>query len=82
MLLAVSASALPTDWVDPFIGTTNSGDVFPGATLPFGSVKCASARVSIARATFRLTNYRLSVFILLLLAVAECMGNENQGGFR
>ncbi|KZV84759.1 hypothetical protein EXIGLDRAFT_776188 [Exidia glandulosa HHB12029] len=53
-LVAVAgAHGLPSDWVDPFIGTTNGGHVFPGATLPFGSVK----------------------------AVADCTGNENQGGF-
>ncbi|KAL5116602.1 hypothetical protein ACEQ8H_005480 [Pleosporales sp. CAS-2024a] len=27
------------DWVDPLIGTTNGGHVFPGATLPFGMAK-------------------------------------------
>jgi hypothetical protein len=26
----------PIDFVDPFIGTTAGGHVFPGATLPFG----------------------------------------------
>ncbi|EJD39277.1 hypothetical protein AURDEDRAFT_116210 [Auricularia subglabra TFB-10046 SS5] len=52
-LLVAAARAVPTDWVDPFIGTTNGGHVFPGATLPFGSVK----------------------------SVADCTGNENQGGF-
>jgi len=28
-----------TDYVDPFIGVENGGNVFPGATLPFGMVK-------------------------------------------
>lgn len=27
------------EYVDPFIGTTNGGHVFPGATLPFGMAK-------------------------------------------
>lgn len=27
------------DYVDPFIGVDNAGNVFPGATLPFGMVK-------------------------------------------
>jgi len=30
------ASADPTDHVDPMIGTSNLGDVFPGAVTPFG----------------------------------------------
>lgn len=25
-----------TGWVDPFIGTSNGGDTYPGATMPFG----------------------------------------------
>ncbi len=29
----------PTALVNPFIGTTNGGNVFPGATLPFGMVQ-------------------------------------------
>jgi len=29
----------PYDAVDPFIGTTNTGNVFPGATLPFGMIQ-------------------------------------------
>lgn len=34
-----SASAeSPTSLVNPFIGTTNGGNVFPGATMPFGMV--------------------------------------------
>ena len=38
------ADALPVDSVDPFIGvegtaTTDGGDVFPGAALPFGMLK-------------------------------------------
>ncbi len=26
-------------WVNPLIGTTNGGNVFPGATMPFGMVQ-------------------------------------------
>jgi putative alpha-1,2-mannosidase len=29
----------PYDAVDPFIGTTNTGNVFPGASLPFGMIQ-------------------------------------------
>ncbi|WP_181373076.1 GH92 family glycosyl hydrolase [Massilia glaciei] len=38
---AVQATAerAPIDWVDPFIGTTGEGNVFPGATLPFGFIQ-------------------------------------------
>lgn len=45
MLSSVAASASqprtatdPASLVDPFIGTTNGGNEFPGATLPFGMV--------------------------------------------
>ncbi|KAJ7138850.1 alpha-1,2-mannosidase, putative subfamily [Mycena filopes] len=39
-LVATSlATEDPAQFVDPFIGTTNGGHVFPGATLPWGSVK-------------------------------------------
>ncbi|WP_432940433.1 GH92 family glycosyl hydrolase [Kribbella sp. CA-253562] len=31
-----SSSANPTEHVDPLIGTSNLGDVFPGAVMPFG----------------------------------------------
>src|SRR5689334_19981337 len=31
-----STSADPTEHVDPLIGTSNLGDVFPGAMSPFG----------------------------------------------
>ncbi|KAH4046549.1 hypothetical protein HBI04_127960 [Parastagonospora nodorum] len=34
-----STSKSPYDWVNPLIGTTNGGHVFPGATLPFGMAK-------------------------------------------
>ncbi len=41
--LALStASAAPSDsasLVNPFVGTTNGGNVFPGATMPFGMVQ-------------------------------------------
>ncbi|HET6739217.1 MAG TPA: hypothetical protein VFH76_09790, partial [Kribbella sp.] len=26
----------PTEHVDPLVGTSNAGDTFPGAVLPFG----------------------------------------------
>ena len=29
----------PVDWVNPMIGTANGGNVYPGATLPFGFVQ-------------------------------------------
>ena len=37
-LLAQSHKPL-VDYVNPFIGVDNAGNVFPGATLPFGMVK-------------------------------------------
>ena len=41
--LALStASAAPSDpasLVNPLVGTTNGGNVFPGATMPFGMVQ-------------------------------------------
>ncbi|EJD51198.1 alpha-1,2-mannosidase, putative subfamily [Auricularia subglabra TFB-10046 SS5] len=36
------AGAGPTQFVNQFIGTTNGGHVFPGATLPWGSVKAVA----------------------------------------
>lgn len=32
------AASDPSGWVNPFIGTTNGGNEFPGAALPFGMV--------------------------------------------
>ena len=32
-------STAPITWVNPLIGTTNGGDVFPGAVVPFGMVQ-------------------------------------------
>ena len=29
----------PASLVNPFVGTTNGGNVFPGATMPFGMVQ-------------------------------------------
>ena len=43
LLLAASAAAQaqtdPASLVNPFIGTANGGNVFPGATAPFGMVQ-------------------------------------------
>jgi predicted alpha-1,2-mannosidase len=36
---AVTSSSRHTKYVDPFIGTQGDGNVFPGASLPFGMVK-------------------------------------------
>jgi putative alpha-1,2-mannosidase len=33
------APVAPITWVNPLIGTTNGGDVFPGAVVPFGMVQ-------------------------------------------
>lgn len=39
VLFACSASAqAPADYVNPLIGTANSGNTFPGAVMPFGMV--------------------------------------------
>jgi predicted alpha-1,2-mannosidase len=35
---AASASVEPASHVDPFIGTANGGNTWPGATLPFGMI--------------------------------------------
>lgn len=34
-----ATNAPPTSFVNPMIGTTNGGDVFPGAVVPFGMVQ-------------------------------------------
>jgi predicted alpha-1,2-mannosidase len=36
---AATAAQAPVDLVNPLIGTTNGGNVFPGATAPFGMVQ-------------------------------------------
>jgi len=36
---STAKTTLPTDFVDPFIGTSAHGHTFPGATLPFGMVQ-------------------------------------------
>ncbi len=38
-VLAQGPTADPASEVNPFIGTTNGGNVFPGATVPFGMVQ-------------------------------------------
>jgi predicted alpha-1,2-mannosidase len=35
----VTSSSDPASLVNPFVGTTNGGNVFPGATMPFGMVQ-------------------------------------------
>ncbi|KAJ6592313.1 alpha-1,2-mannosidase, putative subfamily, partial [Mycena vulgaris] len=49
LLLAAAATFVasvvaqdPAQFVNPFIGTNNGGHVFPGATLPWGSVKAGA----------------------------------------
>lgn len=39
---AQDADADILQYIDPFIGTTNGGHVFPGATLPFGMAKAVA----------------------------------------
>jgi len=39
---ALPTLGAPTDYVNQFIGTINGGHVFPGATLPYGSVKAVA----------------------------------------
>ncbi|KAF8200506.1 glycosyl hydrolase family 92-domain-containing protein [Mycena galopus ATCC 62051] len=41
-LVAAQDAADPAQFVNPFIGTQNGGHVFPGATLPWGSVKAGA----------------------------------------
>ncbi|KAF2468007.1 alpha-1,2-mannosidase-like protein [Lindgomyces ingoldianus] len=40
--IAFAQSKSGFDYVDPLIGTTNGGHVFPGATLPFGMAKAGA----------------------------------------
>lgn len=40
--LAQSAGSGIFKYIDPLIGTTNGGHVFPGATLPFGMAKAVA----------------------------------------
>jgi putative alpha-1,2-mannosidase len=43
VILLIPASAQdPAQFVNPFIGTKSGGHVFPGATLPWGSVKAGA----------------------------------------
>ncbi|KAJ7490960.1 alpha-1,2-mannosidase, putative subfamily [Mycena latifolia] len=41
-LFTLVAAQDPAQFVNPFIGTTNGGHAFPGATLPWGSVKAGA----------------------------------------
>ncbi|KAJ7150852.1 glycosyl hydrolase family 92-domain-containing protein [Mycena crocata] len=41
-LLTLVCAQDPAQFVNPFIGTTNGGHAFPGATLPWGSVKAGA----------------------------------------
>src|SRR5258708_14237652 len=36
---AFAGQSDPASLVNPFVGTTNGGNVFPGATMPFGMVQ-------------------------------------------
>lgn len=52
-VMAICASSLmgqktsgPAAWVNPFIGTANEGNVFPGAVLPFGMVAFSPEELS------------------------------------
>jgi hypothetical protein len=36
---AIAAQSHPASLVNPLVGTTNGGNVFPGATMPFGMVQ-------------------------------------------
>src|SRR5260370_2789599 len=38
---AQAASASPTQYVNPFVGTGGSGNTFPGVTVPFGEGPCS-----------------------------------------
>lgn len=49
LLIGLSSPALAQhadsgifQYIDPIIGTTNGGHVFPGATLPFGMAKAVA----------------------------------------
>ncbi|WP_046243335.1 GH92 family glycosyl hydrolase [Hymenobacter terrenus] len=35
----VAPPKAPVDWVDPFLGTAGDGNVYPGATVPFGFIQ-------------------------------------------
>lgn len=42
LTLAQNAESGIFQYIDPLIGTTNGGHVFPGATLPFGLAKAVA----------------------------------------
>ncbi|TLD14556.1 hypothetical protein PspLS_11199 [Pyricularia sp. CBS 133598] len=42
LILSSALGQTVLDFVDPLIGTTNGGHVFPGATLPFGMAKAGA----------------------------------------
>ena len=39
LLTGISCCKVPTDYVNPFIGTQNDGHCYPGATVPYGMVQ-------------------------------------------
>ncbi|KAJ7656500.1 alpha-1,2-mannosidase, putative subfamily [Mycena polygramma] len=45
-VIVSTAAQDPSQFVNPFIGTTNGGHVFSGATLPWGSVKAGADSLS------------------------------------
>jgi predicted alpha-1,2-mannosidase len=78
------AVADPTAYVNPFIGTTNSGDTFPGATLPFGMIQWSPVTatgnlysISGASGSYSYTNPKVRGFSLTHLNGTGCAGLDS-----
>jgi predicted alpha-1,2-mannosidase len=81
---AGEAVADPADHVNPMIGTTGGGDVFPGASLPFGMIQWSPVTatgnlysVSGASGTYSYTNTRIRGFSLTHLNGTGCAGLDS-----
>lgn len=78
------AVADPTTYVNPMIGTTGGGDVYPGATLPFGMIQWSPVTatgnlysVSGASGTYSYTNTKVRGFSLTHLNGTGCAGLDS-----
>lgn len=65
-----AAPADPVDLVDPFIGTANEGNTFPGATVPFGMVQLSPDTGHFAG--YNYAHHRIRGFSLIHLSGAGC----------
>lgn len=81
---AAPAIADPTAYVNPMIGTTGGGDVFPGASRPFGMIQWSPVTatgnlysVSGASGTYSSTNPKVRGFSLTHLNGTGCAGLDS-----